>query len=66
MGLFKKIKLKYYGWKIKEGMRMLGNFDSLMTKAGLSRQDRRAMWREVAKSSENRNKVIDRIVKETG
>ena len=39
----------------------LRGFDALMLKAGISRQERRALWRSMANSSDDREKVLTKL-----
>ena len=64
--MFKWIQLKYFKWKVKAGLNTLKSFDYIMRKAGFSRQERRQVWRDVANSSDDRDKVIQRLGKEAG
>jgi len=51
---------------VKQGLKMLRNLDDMMLKAGVPRQDRRALWREVSHEGKARDQVIDKIAKKLG
>ena len=50
------IKRKFISWRVKQGLKLLRNFDEMMRRAGVSRQERRYLWREVSKDGDARAK----------
>lgn len=47
--------------RLREGIKVLRKLDILMRRAGMSRQERRQTWREIANSAEEREKMLDKL-----
>jgi len=59
----KVISKLYYAIRVKIAIGLLKNLDDSMKKAGWSRQQRRAFWREVARSQEAKHRLVSTLSK---
>lgn len=62
--LIKRIKLWFAKRQLKKSVQVLAGLETLMKKAGISRQARRYFWREVSKDEDVRKAMITKIIKE--
>jgi len=60
----KVISRLYYTIRVKIAIGLLKNLDDSMKKAGWSRQQRRAFWREVARSQEAKRRLVSTLSKD--
>jgi len=64
------ITAKIRSWRakrhLKKAVSILRNLDDMMRNAGIPRNQRRSVWRSIASSHEDRNKVIDKIASVAG
>lgn len=49
--------------KLRQSLKVLSGLENLMKQSGVSRQERRTLWRHVASSEEDRERVIKRLAK---
>jgi len=61
--MFKRIRFWWLKKKVTFALNLLGNLEPLMKSAGISRQQRRFLWRSMPNESD-RKKVINSIAKQ--
>lgn len=55
---FLSLKVKYYRWQLKRGLKVLEGIDDIMEMADLGRTEKRQFWRDFIKKHEIRDEVF--------